>query len=189
MTLPAQQLKVILVGDSGVGKTAIARRYCNMGFTYDMVMTVGVSHLQKLIHIDGCDVELKLWDTAGSEDYAPLVPLYIRGAHFAIVTASIVDRCSIEHLRKWKEAVIEIEPHCVIVLAINKMDMEENADVRTQLTEEMQGLFPLIYFTSAKTGEEIDNMFDVAATQALKPQMAQRSSIGVEGQGQHHGCC
>jgi small GTP-binding protein len=171
MTSPiaaSRELKVILVGNAGVGKTSIARHYCGMSFSYDMTATLGVSHLRKVIQIDGCAVELKLWDTAGSEEYAPLVPLYIRGAHIAIITASVLDGRSIENLPKWKQSVINIEPNCVLLLAINKMDMAEEVDVRDTLTERFQATFPLIFFTSAKTGEEIEGMIGLGAVQAIR---------------------
>jgi small GTP-binding protein len=188
---PNSELKVILVGDSSVGKTAIAHRCCDMDFTFDMVPTVGVAHLRKVAQIDGCAVELRFWDTAGSEDYEPLIPMYIRGAHIAIIAASVVDSHSMEHLPKWKQTVVEIEPDCVIVLALNKMDMADDPEIRTELTEQFQDLFPLIYFTSAKTGEEIPTLLDVAITHALKPRRLNQPPVGIEEYHNHHRrrCC
>jgi Ras-related protein Rab-5C len=188
-TAPARSLKIILVGEVGVGKTAIARRYCDMGFSLEMVHSVGVSHLCKIIQNEGCSIELKLWDTAGSEEFAPLVPLYIRGSDIAVVTASVLDRRSIDELKRWKDEVLQIERCCVILGAINKMDMVTDGEIRAGLTGQLQEAFPLLYFTSAKTGEEIEEMIRMGVEKALEEEVVQEVGPVVQETKEKKTCC
>lgn len=162
--------KVILLGDTGVGKTSILLRKMDNSFSFQMAPTVGASHLKSVIQIDGKNsVELKIWDTAGQEQFASLVPMYARNTDVCIIVASITDPASIEHIETWKDRLFAAGEKPPIFYAINKIDLDypdgnsggEVQKLKDQLSQQYQNLF----FVSAKTGEEIEALFNSVAVE------------------------
>lgn len=163
------KFKVILLGDAGVGKTSIAKRQCAGSFDFKMNPTVGASHLKASMTIDNKKVELMIWDTAGQEQFASLVPMYSRNANVCIIAASIVNPDSVEHLDDWLERLYSSDEKPSIVVAINKIDLTDGApmtpdDIRDKYGEK----YPNMFFVSARTGDGIDQLFQAVATEALK---------------------
>lgn len=186
-TPESNRYKVILLGDAGVGKTSIAKRQTQGSFDFKMNPTVGAAHLKSTLNVDGRDIELMIWDTAGQEQFASLVPMYSRNAHVCILVGSIVNTDSIQHLTLWRERLYSSGEKPPIIVAINKVDLVDGApmttdDVRLQCGKE----FPNIYFVSARTGDSIDELFTAVATEAMKskdtkPPEAQAKTTDSEG--------
>ncbi|CAH0695731.1 unnamed protein product [Spodoptera exigua] len=95
-------LKVVIVGDGGVGKSSMIQRYCRGTFTRDYKKTIGVDFLERQIEIDGEEVRLMLWDTAGQEEFDAITKAYYRGAHACVLAFSTTDRDSFLSLHSWK---------------------------------------------------------------------------------------
>ena len=96
------EAKIVLIGNSGVGKTSIALRYKEGKFNDNPKATVGASYFQKNIGFkDGSMLRLHIWDTGGAEKFKTVAPLYYRGAHAALVVYSIVDENSFRSLDNW----------------------------------------------------------------------------------------
>ncbi|CAG9127339.1 unnamed protein product [Plutella xylostella] len=95
-------LKVVIVGDGGVGKSSMIQRYCRGTFTRDYKKTIGVDFLERQIEIDGEEVRLMLWDTAGQEEFDAITKAYYRGAHACVLAFSTTDRDSFLALHSWK---------------------------------------------------------------------------------------
>ena len=83
--------KIIVVGDSSVGKTSIINRYCNQSFTHSMTSTIGVDYKIKQIRNEGNDVRLQIWDTAGQERYVNMTKSFFRRVNAVIFMFSIID--------------------------------------------------------------------------------------------------
>jgi small GTP-binding protein len=178
--------KVVLLGDTCVGKSAIARRQCYDEFTLNMISTCGTAHFKTTVHADNKEVELRIWDTGGQEQFCALVPLYTRQARAGIIVASVVDAVSIENAQVWKERLHAAEPDAFFVLAINKMDLAQAGDAERIRAKLDPDKFPRILFMSAKTGDGVRDMFNLVGESVA----TLKDGAGVEpAKGQKSGCC
>jgi small GTP-binding protein len=168
MTSPALP-KVIMLGDTGVGKTALITRQSTNIFSWRLPPTIGNLQHKFAVRVGDRDVELQVWDTAGHEEYAPLVPMYARGAQAGIIVGSVVEPVSLESIRVWKGRLLETEPNALVVLAINKMDLATEAAVRTRIQNDFGEEFPHIIFTSARSGDGVKDLFAVVAEHVACP--------------------
>jgi small GTP-binding protein len=159
--------KAIMLGDSGVGKTSIVIRWTTGTCPRPGLEspTVGANHQTKRVEIGGRDVELFIWDTAGQEQYRSLAPLYARGASVAIITASITDRESFEHLDRWIDTLnSSTDKTPPIILAVNKCDLPDAAAIsQDEVDEAYRDRFTGLFFVSAVKDLGIDNLFSCAA--------------------------
>jgi small GTP-binding protein len=86
--MAAIKLKVVLLGESSVGKSSIVLRFVRGDFVENSLPTVGAAFLTQTLHVEGRTLKLEIWDTAGQEKFAALAPLYYHGAHIAILVKS-----------------------------------------------------------------------------------------------------
>jgi small GTP-binding protein len=186
--VPSQKFKIILLGDSGVGKTSIARRQVQGSFEFKMTPTVGASHLRATMCVAGEAVELMLWDTAGQEQFASLVPMYARGAHVCIIVASIVNPDSCENIAAWRDRLNEAGYCPPIVVAVNKMDLVDGAPLDVTALRDQLSSFPVLYFVSARNGEGIDQLFLNVAQLALSGRNAEKEAVDLTVRSDS-GCC
>lgn len=160
--------KIVLLGNSGCGKTSIIYRYVSDSFTLETKSTVGGNHQKKRVQLESGPVDLFIWDTAGQERFQALMPLYARSSDLAIITASITDKSSFDALNQWADLVRGACTPCPpLVLAVNKMDDYERATMTTdEINEQFRDKFKAIFFVSALSGENIDQLFDYVACEA-----------------------
>eukprot|EP00347_Sterkiella_histriomuscorum_P007838 403347372 len=122
------EAKIVLIGNSGVGKTSIAMRYKEGKFSDNPKATVGASYFQKNIAFkDGSQMRLHIWDTGGAEKFKTVAPLYYRGAHAAIVCYSVSDDNSFRSVSEW---LLQLEDNTdaekmVKIVVGNKSDVEK----------------------------------------------------------------
>jgi small GTP-binding protein len=189
MSQPSR-FKVILLGDTGVGKTSIARRQAQGTFEFKMTPTVGASHLRATMAVGSEQVDLLLWDTAGQEQFASLVPMYARGAHVCIIVASIVNPDSCDNITLWQERLLESGENPPIIVAINKTDLIDGAPVRVEVLKEKLSAFPSLYFVSARTGDCIEQLFTDVAQRAVRGREQERATnVDLQENTQAQGCC
>jgi small GTP-binding protein len=163
------KFKVILLGDASVGKTSIARRHANGTFEFKMLSTVGVDHLISTVNVQGRQVKLLLWDTAGQEEFSSLVPMYARGAQVCIIVGSIVDLTSLTHIELWEKRLNESGESPSIIVAINKTDLLDGAPITMEaIREQYSAKYPNLFFVSARTGDSISEVFYQAALLAMQ---------------------
>ena len=164
-------LKVVFLGDSGCGKTSIIRRWLSDEFDREARPTVGSNNQRKRVYVDNVgNVDLFVWDTAGQEQFQALMPLYARFAKVAVVTTAINDEHSFEAIPQWintvKDSCDAVPP---LVLAVNKMDIVESAVLSVDdIHERFREMFTAIFFVSALTGENVEQLFRLAAIEAVK---------------------
>jgi len=91
-------VKIVIIGDSGVGKTNILLRFCDNDFKISYSTTIGVDFKIKIINIEGCKIKLQIWDTAGQERYKNINQTYYKGAIGVILAYSITDEKSFENV-------------------------------------------------------------------------------------------
>jgi small GTP-binding protein len=168
--------KAVLLGDSGVGKTSLITRWCHRSYQTDTNLTIGAAHQRKRIVLDAEEIDLFIWDTGGQEQFQSLTPLYARASVVAILVASIAEPQSLQNLDRWISllgyANSELPP---VVLAVNKIDLREFASLTVeQIQQEYSNKFSGLFFVSAATNEEVDNLFMFAAQAGYQFLLANR---------------
>lgn len=170
----SKQIKLVLLGESGVGKSSIALRYVRGEFNENGEATIGAAFLTKTVNVRGQSVKFDIWDTAGQERYHSLAPMYYRGAPAAIVVYDVTSTSSFNRAKAWvKELLQQANAQMVICLAGNKADMaSENRAVSKEEAKELADENALLFTeTSAKTGLSIEDMFINIASKIVATMM------------------
>lgn len=167
----AHEFKVVIMGDSSIGKTSIVQRFNQETFDYNMDTTIGASFLTKTVQSQTGPVVLNVWDTAGQERYRCLIPTYARGSHAAIICYDVSSLASFEALERW---IGELHQFCSTTVPLyivgNKCDLQSVVDPGNaeEIAKKYNGKFML---TSAKTGVGIQDLFTLIANDLAKTQI------------------
>ena len=165
--------KVCLVGDFGVGKTSLIRQFIDRQFSDQYLSTVGVKISRKLVSIpDNTQAQLQLivWDIEGSTRFKAIAPTYLQGAKGAVIVADVTRESSIQNLEDHVQLFRSVCPKSSLIMALNKIDlMEDNErdEIFQEISTKFSSLKIPVYATSAKTGENVDKIFQTLATQML----------------------
>ena len=154
--------KIVLVGESGVGKTNIMLRYLNKEFNQNTKATVGVEFGSKNITIDNKIVKGQIWDTAGQERYRAITSAYYKGAHGAFVVYDVTQRETFDAVDRWiKDLKSNTDERLVILLIGNKSDLEDKRAVKKEEGEEKAREKDVAFLeTSALTASNIEKAFN-----------------------------
>ena len=154
--------KVVILGDSGVGKTGITNRYLNETFIENTKTTVGVEFGAKKLDIDGKVVKIQIWDTAGQERYRSVTSAYYKGAKGVFLVYDITQLSSFHSIDKWIHEVKVAAGNDVLVFLIgNKLDLSEKREVSYEIAKSKAEELGITYCeTSAKTSENINKIFE-----------------------------
>ncbi|XP_041357279.1 ras-related protein Rab-23-like [Gigantopelta aegis] len=153
-------VKVVVVGNGAVGKSSMIQRYCKGIFTKDYKKTIGVDFLERQIELNGEDVRLMLWDTAGQEEFDAITKAYYRGAQACVLAFSTVDRDSFEAIELWKQKVEDEVGEIAMVIIQNKIDLIDEAMVQSNEAEALAKKLSLrFYRTSVKENLNVDEVF------------------------------
>ena len=161
-----KSIKLVLLGESSVGKTSIVSRFVNQQFTDLQDSTIGASYFSKLSMIKGENYRLEIWDTAGQERYHSLAPMYYRGAKGAIVVFDITSANSFEKAKSWiSELKLTANMNVQITLVGNKTDLQHRRQVLSDTAKNYAEQEELTYIeTSAKNNINIDDIFNETVT-------------------------
>jgi small GTP-binding protein len=153
-----REVKTIFVGDSGVGKTAIALQAVSGAFTGRAAPTIGAGHY--VLDLPSGGATLSIWDTAGQENYRSLVPMYVRDAEFALVVFDVTSRASYENIGEWGRQVRAGAPACVTYLVGNKVDLADARQISAAAAASAIGRIGAAGYveTSAVTGQGIQEL-------------------------------
>ena len=154
--------KMILIGDSGVGKSNILLKYLKNEFQQNTKATVGVEFGTKTVEIDNKKIKVQIWDTAGQERYRSITNAYYKGAKGAFIVYDITRKGSFENIDKWIEDLKSNGDKNVSIMLIgNKSDLEDKREVQTdegiKKSEESKVAF---LETSALNGENVAKAFE-----------------------------
>lgn len=170
--------KCLLIGDSGVGKSALLLRFCDRLFNSTYITTIGVDFKIRTITVNGATVKLQIWDTAGQEKFRTITSTYYRGAHGIMIVYDVTSRESFENVKMWiKEVQNHAGPSVVRWLIGAKIDLrtpEMVSEGSCVSTEEGAALaaelgIPFIE-TSAKNGDNVEQSFTDLATKIISTQ-------------------
>ncbi|KAK8897761.1 hypothetical protein M9Y10_015727 [Tritrichomonas musculus] len=160
-------LKIIIVGESGVGKTCLLLRYVDNKFIFDHISTVGSDYRVKHTEINGEPIDLHIWDTAGQERFRSITKTYFNSAHGAIVVFDVSNRISFDNVSYWVNAVKEKDNSIQFILVGNKIDLKR--EITNEEAKEFADSLDIQYFeTSAKDGTNITEAFQYLAEKAYK---------------------
>ncbi|XP_078493415.1 ras-related protein Rab-39B-like [Ciona intestinalis] len=162
-TIWAYQFRVVLLGDSTVGKSALLRRFTDGCFLEVSDPTVGVDFYSRLIEISpGTRIKLQLWDTAGQERFRSITRSYYRSSVGAVLVYDISNRQSFLHVVTWaEEARLHVAPrHVSFALVGQKCDLEEHRQVPTEEASNFARLHKMPFIeASAKNGKNVEKSF------------------------------
>ena len=171
--------KVVLLGDSGVGKTCIISRYISGAFDQNSPSTNGASYASKIINFEQLNkqISLDIWDTAGQEKYKSLTKFFYKDAAVAILVYDITRKDSFENLQNyWHKQLLENgEKNVVLGVAGNKCDLYENEAVSENEAREFADKIGAIFeLTSAANNTGITELFQDVGSKYLDPNFQQK---------------
>ena len=171
--------KVVLVGESGVGKTCIISRFISGGFDFNVTSTNGASYASKNVQYDklGKSLLLDVWDTAGQEKYRSLTKFFYKDAKVAILVYDITKQSSFDSLTNyWYKEVKEHGPENIVLgIAGNKCDLYEQEEVNeTKAREFAQSIGAIFALTSAQNNSGINELFRDVGNKYLDPNFQQK---------------
>ena len=154
--------KIIIIGDTCVGKSNILSRYIRDEFREDSKSTVGVELGTKFLKVKDVGTKIQIWDTAGQERYRSITSSYYKGSHGCFIVYDITNETSFENVDKWyQQAQKEASKDVTIILVGNKCDLEEQRKVSKEKGEEKAKQFNIPFFeTSALSKIKIDDIFN-----------------------------
>jgi small GTP-binding protein len=159
----SENVKISLIGNSGVGKTCIILRYTNERFNESSISTQGANYSPKTINVNGKNIHLDIWDTAGQEQYRSLGRHFYKDSYIVILVYDITNRESFEDLKNiWYSDLQKCgEKYIVLAIVGNKTDLYEKEavpeDEARKYAQEINAIFMLV---SAKKGDNIQLLFE-----------------------------
>ncbi|CUI14528.1 rab5 GTP-binding protein, putative [Bodo saltans] len=157
--------KIVVLGESAVGKSSLALRFVRRDFIPNQEATIGASFLSRSVSLvdesPPVTIKFEIWDTAGQERYRALAPMYYRGAAGALVVYDITSADSLRKAESWiGELRRNADPQTVVVLVGNKCDLESMRQVSIQQGQDLAEKEELLFYeTSAKDGTNVDALF------------------------------
>lgn len=153
--------KLLIIGDSGVGKSSLMNRFSDNIFNETFINTIGVDFKIRTINMDGKMIKLQIWDTAGQERFRTIVSSYYRGAHGIMVVFDITNKESFENIPMWCEEIKKYAADSIKKILIgNKSDFETKRQVVYSEAKELADSRNMEYIeTSAKTALNVEKAF------------------------------
>jgi small GTP-binding protein len=194
-----REVKVVLLGDTGVGKSSLVLRFVTNNFKPYSESTIGASFMSKLMTVNGKPIKFQIWDTAGQEKYHSLAPMYYRGAAAAILVYDITRSSTFKTLQNWVEELKSKGPKDIaIAIAGNKADLEDSREVERSVAQNYANDINAIYLeTSAKEDTNVQDIFvklsaRLPAPQAGDPNVVRASNNNIRAGNKpaaKGGCC
>ena len=166
--LPELKLKILLIGDSSVGKTCMILKYIDNNFPETHIATIGVEYKSKIIYTDKYKITLNIWDTSGQERFKSITKSFFINANGALFVYDITNNKSFENVKNWiKDS--EIYGKFDSIICGNKVDLDSQRAIKFDTLKEfgLKQKIPVIE-TSAKTGVNIEQAFKMLVDQILK---------------------
>jgi len=165
--------KLLLIGDSGVGKSCLLLRFADDTYTESYISTIGVDFKIRTLELDGKTIKLQIWDTAGQERFRTITSSYYRGAHGIIVVYDVTDNESFTNVKQWLNEIDRYASEKVNKMLVgNKSDLTSKKAVDYNTAKEFADQLGLSFLeTSAKNATNVEQAFITMAAE-IKNRMA-----------------
>ena len=158
---PQINVKLLLLGDSTVGKTSILIKYINDKFDDSAISTVGVDYMDKIITYKNLKIKLQIWDTSGEEKFRSITRNFYRNADGIFIVFDLTKKPTFDHVKNWISEALDHNDTIKLVLIGNKLDLKNEIEVSNELASNYAKRNNLKYFeTSAKEGTNINVAFN-----------------------------
>ena len=154
--------KILLLGDSEVGKSCFLMRYSDNVFVENYITTIGLDYKLKSVKLDsGKTIKVQLWDTAGQDKYRTIAKNYFKGSHGILLLYDVTKQSSFQNIRDWIQDIREeVSQKAIIFLIGNKIDLVDKRKISKEKGIELAEEYKLPFFeASAKSGENVDEVF------------------------------
>jgi Ras-related protein Rab-8A len=188
-------IKLMIIGDSGVGKSCLSLRFMDGVFTPTFITTAPVGIPIKMMDLDGNTVRLQVWDTPGQERFKTITSQYYRGVQGLLVAHDITDQDSFGNVRKWMESINQhAKAGTKRILIGTKSDLVQERVVSKERGQALSKEYGISFFEcSAKEDKQVTELFAEIARQVLNGSEVQTSAVQLidGGSGAHHEskCC
>jgi Ras-related protein Rab-1A len=171
--------KLLLIGDSGVGKSCLLLRFADHTYTESYISTIGVDFKIRTIELDGKTIKLQIWDTAGQERFRTITSSYYRGAHGIIIVYDVTDMESFNNVKQWLNEIDRYASENVCKLLVgNKCDLVTKKVVDFEVAKEFADKLSIPFLeTSAKAATNVEKAFLTMAAEIKNSLAAQGASI------------
>eukprot|EP00345_Euplotes_harpa_P003759 CAMPEP_0168330238 /NCGR_PEP_ID=MMETSP0213-20121227/7599_1 /TAXON_ID=151035 /ORGANISM="Euplotes harpa, Strain FSP1.4" /LENGTH=209 /DNA_ID=CAMNT_0008333745 /DNA_START=16 /DNA_END=641 /DNA_ORIENTATION=- len=180
--------KMVLIGDSSVGKSCLLIRFADDDFTENYVTTIGVDFRFRTLRIEDYSVKLQIWDTAGQERYRTITNAYYRGADGIIVVFDLTNKESFVAVKDWLDEVRKCAPEdTLIIVFANKSDMYEDRQVSEEDIKNFKEKTGLdVIETSAKSADNVEKGFLSLTVKLIDKRLKEGDSFENDGSDQFH---
>ena len=162
-------LKILLIGDSQVGKTSLLLKYTEHIFPEEHITTIGVEYKDKFVIKDNYNIRLQIWDTAGQERFRSITKNIYRNAHGVLFVYDITNKESFLNIKNWIKDLQNVGNDIKGVILGNKIDLEQKREVQKELAEELANKNEMPFLeTSAKQNIKVNEGFDLMINELLK---------------------
>ncbi|POY72407.1 putative Small monomeric GTPase [Rhodotorula taiwanensis] len=174
--------KMLLIGDSGVGKSCLLLRFCDDAWTPSFITTIGIDFKIRTIELDGKRIKLQIWDTAGQERFRTITTAYYRGAMGILLVYDVTDERSFNNIRTWHANVEQHASEGVNKILIgNKCDWTDKKVITEQQGQELADELGLRFLeTSAKGNINVEQAFFALASD-IKARLIDTNAAGAAG--------
>ncbi|KAJ5070768.1 ras-related protein rabd2a-like [Anaeramoeba ignava] len=159
--------KILLVGDSGAGKSCLVLRYCDETYTDSYISTIGVDFKTRTFELNGDTIKLQIWDTAGAERFRTIISSYYRGANGIMLIYDVTDQDSFDNIKTWIKDIQEKAPDDANIMLIGtKIDLVSKRVVDTETGKKLAEQLGYSFFeTSSKENINVDEAFESLGNQ------------------------
>ena len=179
-----EKIQIIMIGESGVGKTSLIRRYTNNIFNSNHLETIGIEFYNREERINNKIIQIKFWDTAGQEIFHSLTKNFYRKADGIIIVYDITNKESFERVQDWIKSVYdntETYKEIQMIIVGNKIDLEEKREVRKEDGLKIGKYYEIDFFeASAKNAEGVNNFMIKIIGDILNNKVNDRNTINIK---------
>jgi len=178
-------VKIVLIGDTGVGKSNLLTRFTRNEFMIDSKSTIGVEFATKNVSVDGKILKAQIWDTAGQERFRAITSAYYKGAVGALVVYDIARQATFENVEVWLKELREHSQHDIVVMLVgNKSDQRNRRKVATEDALALAEKHGLAFIeTSALDGSGVDDAFRNILSEIYQKMAKRQNLLVTEGGG------
>jgi small GTP-binding protein len=175
-------IKILLLGDQAVGKTSVLSRYCLNEFKLTTMGTAGVDLQKKIVNIEGENLKVMIYDTAGHERFRSIAKTQYKGSKGIILLYDVTDKKTYDSVSYWMNNIKEDADSGVeVILVGNKIDLDQDRKISYEMGAELAGKYGVPFVeTSAKSGENVEEAFKKIITNIYNKEKAKENTNTLE---------